>query len=102
MIFRRQRVVSPEMITVPRADWLALCDSVRAQEASRVLGDQPTRPAAQRRSQAAVERLSDTEIEQLLEAHYKLILGSAEGRKMWRRLLAQASAVETVAKIKKS
>lgn len=102
MIFKRQRVVGAEMISVPKADWLALCDSVRAQEASRVLGAQPTRPAAQRRSQTAVERLSDTEIEQLLEAHYKLILGSAEGRKMWRRLLRQAEAVSTVESIKKS
>lgn len=102
MIFRRQRVVSPEMITVPRADWLALCDSVRAQEASLLLGDQPTRPAAQRRSQTAVERLSDGELQAILEAHYRLILGSKAGRSMWRRLLRQAEAVSTVESIKKS
>lgn len=38
-------------------------------------------------------------IEQLLRRHYIEVLGSAEGRKMWRRLLREATAVDTVAKL---
>jgi hypothetical protein len=93
MIFRRKHVVEPEMITVPKADYLALCDSVTAERASRVLGDQSVLPVAQRGSQGQ-QPLSAAQLELILEAHYREVLSSKEGRRMWRKLLGDAAAAE--------
>jgi hypothetical protein len=43
--------------------------------------------------------LSSEAIELLLDAHYREVLVSKDGRRMWRKLLADAAAVERYAKV---
>jgi hypothetical protein len=91
MIFKRRHVVEPDMILVPKADWLALCDSVSAERASRVLGDQSVLPVAQRATEGQ-HGLTTAQLEQLLDEHYRQVLSDPAAMKVWRRLLADASA----------
>jgi hypothetical protein len=43
--------------------------------------------------------LSPQAIELLLDEHYRLVLADPAGRKIWRKLLSDASAVERMAKV---
>ena len=43
--------------------------------------------------------LSPEAIELLLNAHYREVLASRDGRRVWRKLLADAAAVERYAKV---
>lgn len=87
-----------ETITVPLADWLALVDRAQATEARRILGDGPVPTVAQQATQPR-RWLSTDEIELLLREHYRAVLSSPEGRKLWRRLLADASAAHRLGQL---
>lgn len=90
-----RRTDDVEMITVPLADWLTLNDSVKAERASRVLGNQPVLPAAQQ----AVQPFTQAQIEMLLTEHYKQMLVNPAARKVVRKMLSDAAAVERMAKV---
>lgn len=45
--------------------------------------------------------LTDDQIQLILEAHYRQVLASKEGRAMWTRLVREASTLEKAAKIRR-
>jgi len=103
MFGRREHV---DTVTVPKSEYLALCDRASSETARRVLGDQPLSSAPawvterrEQRSQAVVPAVSEAQLQLILEAHYREVLGSKTGRAMWRRLLREAGAVEVVANL---
>jgi hypothetical protein len=91
MPFRRKRAAHTEMITMPKSEYLALCDRASSESARRVLGDMSAPTVAQGGSQRSAG-LSNEQIELLLEEHYRQVLSCPEGRKMWRRLLGDVNA----------
>jgi hypothetical protein len=106
-MFKRTRTAPIETITLPKAEYLALCDRASSNTARRVLGDQPLSTAPvwvterqQRMSEPIVPAaLSEAQIQLVLEAHYRQVLASKDGRKLWRKLLADCAAAERAQKI---
>jgi hypothetical protein len=104
-MFRRREVV--ETVTLPKAEYLALCDRASSERARRVLGDQPlstvfvwvTERQAKVSEPIVPAVLSEAQIQLVLEAHYREVLGSKDGRKLWRKLLSDCAAAERAAKI---
>jgi hypothetical protein len=92
-----------ETVTVPKAEYLALCDRASSETARRVLGDTPTSSAPQwvreRQQQPVPVAFDEQQIALLLEAHYRQVLGSKDGRKLWRKLLSDCAAAERAQKI---
>jgi len=82
------------MITVPKQDWLALCDAVSAQRSRQALGATSVPTAGVQAPES--HGLSADKIERLLDAHYIEVLGSRQGRRRWRKLLAQASIAQAI------
>lgn len=50
---------------------------------------------------AELPGLSDAVIEHVLEVHYRQVLASKEGRRMWSKLLRDANTVEKAAQIRR-
>lgn len=99
-MFGRNRVTVPDdHVVVPRVDYLDLCDRASSATAARVLGTTPAPSTPQRAAQGQRD-WSEDDIERLLNEHYRQVLASKEGRRMWRKLLADAAAAERVDKIK--
>lgn len=97
-MFNRRRA-QVETVTVPKAEYLALCDRASSETARRVLGDTPTPAKAQRVTQPVPVAFDEQQIQLILEAHYRDVLASKEGRKLWRKLLSDCAAAERAAKI---
>lgn len=91
-IFRRANTIK-----VDRDEYLALRDAVSSKAATahlagvRVVEVGPPVDAD----------YTEQQIELILRRHYIEVLGSKAGRSMWRRLLREAQAVDTVSKIGK-
>jgi hypothetical protein len=94
------RTARVDTITLPKSEYLALCDRASSNTARRVLSDQPasSAPAWVRERQQPVA-FNEAQIQLILEAHYREVLASKEGRKLWRKLLADCTAAERATKI---
>lgn len=91
-IFRRS-----DMISVPRQEYLALVDRASSKAATAHLAGVRVVEVGPPVDTDFTER----QIEMILRRHYIDVLGSKAGRSMWRRLLREAQAVDTVSKIGK-
>lgn len=105
-MFKRNRTQAVETVTVPKAEYLALCDRASSETARRVLDGKPASSAPQwviERQQQATQPVpvafDEAQIQLILEAHYREVLASKEGRKLWRKLLSDCAAAERAAKI---
>lgn len=98
MFNRRAQV---ETVTVPKTEYLALCDRASSETARRVLEDTPAPAKAQRVTQPVPVAFDEQQIAVLLEQHYKDVLTSKAGRAMWRKLLREAATAEAYTKIGK-